>query len=49
MIVDTVADDRVVDIVWDTADAVSVAVAVADTMVVDDIMEVAIWKTLQFH
>ena len=40
MIVDTAADDRVVDIVWDTADIVSGAVA--DTMVVDDIMEVAI-------
>ena len=40
MIVDTAADDRVVDIVWDTADIVSGAVAY--TMVVDDITEVAI-------
>ena len=40
MIVDTAAENRVVDIVWDTADIVSGAVAY--TMVVDDIMEVAI-------
>ena len=37
MILDT-ADDRLVDIVWDTADTVSDAVA--DKTMVDDVMEV---------